>query len=44
MKLNYFTFLIAFTASAQQKTQPTLDYYLPQMFPTTKTFLPKKCI
>jgi hypothetical protein len=30
--LYYFTFLIAFTASAQQKTQPTLDYYLPQNF------------
>jgi hypothetical protein len=28
--LYYFTFLIAFIASAQQKTQPTLDYYLPQ--------------
>lgn len=28
--LYYFTFLIAFAASAQHKTQPTLDYYLPQ--------------
>ncbi|MDG2430916.1 M14 family zinc carboxypeptidase, partial [Flavobacterium sp.] len=28
--LYYFTFLIAAIASAQQKKQPTLDYYLPQ--------------
>jgi hypothetical protein len=42
--LYYFTFLIAFTASAQQKTQPTLDYYLPQNVSYNKNIPTQKSV